>query len=81
MVTRVVPDAELPGALDALAAEVATQAGGSNAAVKQLLLTTYGADYETQLEREGRLIAKCASSADGKEGVGAFVGKRKPAFG
>jgi 2-(1,2-epoxy-1,2-dihydrophenyl)acetyl-CoA isomerase len=80
LVTRVVPDAELPAALDALTAEVATQAGGSNAAVKQLLLTTYGADYETQLEREGRLIAKCASSADGKEGVGAFVGKRKPEF-
>ena len=72
--------AELPAALDALAADVATQARGSNAAVKQLLLTTYGADYETQLEREGRLIAKCAGSPDGKEGVGAFVGKRKPEF-
>ena len=81
LVTRIVPDAELPAALEALAAEVATQPRGSNAAVKQLLLTTYGADYETQLEREGRLIAKCAGSADGKEGVGAFVGKRKAEFG
>ncbi|MGB8405534.1 MAG: enoyl-CoA hydratase-related protein [Mycobacterium sp.] len=81
LVTTVVPDAELPDALEKLATEVAGQARGSNSAVKQLLLGTFGADYETQLEREGRFIAKCASSADGAEGIAAFLGKRAPEFG
>ncbi|MDH6246013.1 enoyl-CoA hydratase-related protein [Mycobacterium sp. OTB74] len=80
LVTKVVPDAELAGALEKLAAEVAGQSRSSNSAVKQLLLTTYGADYETQLEREGRMIAKCASSVDGAEGIAAFLGKRAPEF-
>jgi 2-(1,2-epoxy-1,2-dihydrophenyl)acetyl-CoA isomerase len=48
--------------------------------VKKLLLTTYASRYEDQLDREAQLIAECADSADGKEGIGAFLGKRKPEF-
>jgi len=80
LVTTVVPDAELPDALAKLAAEVAAGARGSNSAVKQLLLGTFGTDYETQLEREARFIGANANSADGKEGVAAFLGKRAAEF-
>lgn len=81
LVTAVVPDAELPAKLDELAAQIATGAKGSNSAVKKLLLNSYGAGYEEQLEIEGRLIAANANSADGKEGIAAFLGKRAPNFG
>ena len=80
LVTVVVPDAELPAKLDELAARTASAARGSNSAVKKLLLTTYASRFEDQLDAEARLIAECADSADGKEGVGAFLGKRKPEF-
>jgi 2-(1,2-epoxy-1,2-dihydrophenyl)acetyl-CoA isomerase len=53
----------------------------SNAAVKRLLLGTYRTGIEEQMELEGRYIADCARSADGQEGIAAFVGKRAPAFG
>ncbi len=81
LVTAVVADAELPTRLEELAREVATGARGSNSAVKQLLLNTYRADYEAQLELEARLIGANAAGADGKEGVAAFLGKRAPEFG
>ena len=81
LVTSVVPDADLPAALTALAEQVAAGARGSNSAVKQLLVSSYANGYEAQLEHEARHIAATASSADGREGVAAFLGKRSPAFG
>ena len=36
--------------------------------------------FEDQVAREARLISECADSADGKEGVAAFLGKRRPEF-
>jgi enoyl-CoA hydratase/carnithine racemase len=35
---------------------------------------------ESQMEREARMIVEMATSSDGKEGVLAFVEKRKPTF-
>jgi 2-(1,2-epoxy-1,2-dihydrophenyl)acetyl-CoA isomerase len=81
LLTSVVPDTDLPAKLEQLANEIASGARGSNSAVKQLLLTSYSAGYEAQLEHEGRHIAGNASSPDGKEGIAAFLGKRAPEFG
>jgi len=80
LVTTVVPDAELPARLDELAARTASGARRSNAAVKHLLLTAYASTFEDQVATEARLISECADSADGKEGVAAFLGKRRPEF-
>jgi 2-(1,2-epoxy-1,2-dihydrophenyl)acetyl-CoA isomerase len=80
LVTAVVADADLPAKLEQLAGQIAAGAKGSNSAVKQLLLNTYGADVEAQMELEARFIAGNAAGADGKEGVAAFLGKRAPEF-
>ena len=80
LVTTVVPDAELASRLDDLAARTASGARRSHAAVKQLLLTAYAVSFEDQVAREARMISECADSADGKEGVAAFLGKRRPEF-
>ncbi len=80
LVTEVVPDAELAGRADALADQIATTARESNGAVKALLLTTFSTGLEEQMEMEGRLIAERADSADGREGVDAFLAKRNAEF-
>jgi len=80
LVTTVVPDADLPAALRELASRTAAGARKSNAAVKQLLLTAYSSTFEDQVAREAQLIAACADSDDGKEGVAAFLGKRRAQF-
>jgi 2-(1,2-epoxy-1,2-dihydrophenyl)acetyl-CoA isomerase len=80
LVTDVVEDSDLLNRADALATQVASAAKKSNAAVKKLLLMTYGNGLEEQMEIEGRSIAECANSADGREGIDAFVAKRRPEF-
>jgi 2-(1,2-epoxy-1,2-dihydrophenyl)acetyl-CoA isomerase len=80
LVTEVVPDDELVDRADQLAAQMAATASGSNGGVKQLMLATFCSGLEEQMELEGRIIAQRAESADGREGVDAFMEKRKPAF-
>ena len=81
LVTEVVPAAELGGRAQALAEQFATAARGSSSAVKKLMLASFGSGLEEQMELEGRLIAACADSADGREGIEAFLKKRAPKFG
>ncbi len=81
LVTRVVADSELMTHANALARSFVTGAKGSNAAIKRLLLESFNNGLETQMELEGREIAANADSADGHEGVAAFLEKRKPDFG
>ena len=81
IVTRVVADDELQTQTDQLAEELAGAARLSTAYVKKLLLASSGNDLETQMELEGQLVSACAASPDGREGIQAFVEKRKPEFG
>ena len=80
IVTRVVADADLPAECERLAADLAAGAGLANAYVKKLLLAGAGNDLQTQLDLEAQLISQCAASPDGREGIQAFVDKRKPRF-
>ncbi|MGV0835309.1 enoyl-CoA hydratase/isomerase family protein [Mycolicibacterium thermoresistibile] len=81
LVTEVVADDQLAARADQLAEQMAQTAGGSNGAIKGLLLDTFASGLEEQMEAEGRLIARRAGSADGREGVDAFLAKRPPEFG
>jgi 2-(1,2-epoxy-1,2-dihydrophenyl)acetyl-CoA isomerase len=80
LVTEVVADDTLADRLAALAGEMADTACGSNSAVKKLLVSSFGNGLEEQMELEGRFIAANADSADGGEGIDAFLNKRSPKF-
>ena len=80
LVTRVVADSELGAESERLAAEMASGARLSTAAVRKLLMASAGNHLEEQMELEGQLISRCAASPDGREGLDAFVAKRKPEF-
>jgi 2-(1,2-epoxy-1,2-dihydrophenyl)acetyl-CoA isomerase len=80
MVTEVVADADLAARADELAGKVAAGARGSHGAVKSLLLTSLKNSLEEQMELEGQFIKARADSADGREGVDAFLAKRRPDF-
>lgn len=80
LATDVVPDAELGERAAGLAEKVAAGARGSGGAVKSLLLNSLKNSLEEQMELEGRLIADRADSPDGREGVDAFLAKRRPEF-
>ena len=80
LVTRVVADDELQLQAQRVATDLAASARLSTAYVKKLLLASSGNDLETQMELEGQLVSQCAASPDGREGIQAFVDKRKPEF-
>jgi 2-(1,2-epoxy-1,2-dihydrophenyl)acetyl-CoA isomerase len=80
LVTEVVADTELAARTDELANQMAATASGSNRGVKALMLSTFSNGLEEQMELEGRLIAGLADSADGREGIDAFLAKRKAEF-
>jgi len=63
-----------------LANSLADGSIGAHGAIKNLLLTAFDNDYETQMELEGVAISECAASKDGREGVSAFLDKRAPEF-
>ena len=80
IVTRVVADDELETETERVARVLAAGSRGSTASVRQLLLASFDNSLETQMESEGRALARCAASTDGREGIRAFVDKRKPEF-
>lgn len=80
MINKCVPDAELMGEAESAAKQLAAGPAGSFGMVKQLLLDCYSETLETKMEQEARGIADMAKSADGREGINAFLQKRKPRF-
>jgi 2-(1,2-epoxy-1,2-dihydrophenyl)acetyl-CoA isomerase len=80
LVNRVVKAADLVSEVRMLAARLADGAAGANAGVKKLMLLADTNGLETQMEQETRFIAAASASAEGREGVRAFVEKRKAKF-
>lgn len=80
MITRVVDDDELWQEADRVAGDLAAAARLSTAYVRKLLLASADNDLETQMALETQLIESCVASPDGREGIRAFVEKRKPDF-
>ncbi len=81
IVNRVVPDEEVLGAAQGLARDLAAGPTLAYGAVKHLLHESLTSSLETQMETEARLIADMTRTDDGKEGITAFLNKRKPQFG
>ena len=80
LVNQVVSEDEFEDAITTLASRIA---GGPTLAygqVKSLLNASFDNGLETQMELESRGIADMTRSADGQEGIRAFLAKRKPEF-
>ena len=80
LVNRVVPDAEFPEALGALARQLAQGPTLAYGAGKQLFHHSFSESLETQMELETEAIARSGKTEDFKSGVTAFAEKKMPAF-
>lgn len=80
MITRAVDDDALAGEGAKMAMLLSETAVGAVGSVRNLLLGSYGASLEGQMELEARSIARQGSGPEGREGVAAFLGKRKADF-
>jgi 2-(1,2-epoxy-1,2-dihydrophenyl)acetyl-CoA isomerase len=80
LVNRVVAEAELLPEAIKLAEQLGNGPTRAFGTAKKLLLATFDESLETQMELEARGIAAMGNTQDGKEGIAAFVGKRKAVF-
>ena len=79
LVNQVVDDASLLETATALADRLAAGPVGACGAVKRLLAEAEPG-FEAQLGRESRSIAARGATAEGREGIAAFVEKRAPRY-
>ncbi len=80
LVTRVIDDADLAAEGEKRAAALCAGATGAMGAARALLLESSGGGFEAHLDLELRTIAARGASAESREGVAAFLAKRKPDF-
>jgi 2-(1,2-epoxy-1,2-dihydrophenyl)acetyl-CoA isomerase len=80
LVTRVVDDGHgLEEAVN-MAHELSNSSLNSFGWSKQLLTDSFNTAFEAQIERERLGLCSCAEHPDGREGIQAFVDRRKPVF-
>jgi 2-(1,2-epoxy-1,2-dihydrophenyl)acetyl-CoA isomerase len=79
LVNQVVEDHQLLDTAQAMAGRLAAGAVGAFGAIKRLLGESQRG-FEAQLARESRSIAARGATAEGQEGIRAFLDKRAPRF-
>lgn len=80
IVTRVVEDAALEREGAELAARLASGAVASMGAARKLLHESFASGFASQMDRELSAIAHAGESAEGREGVEAFLERRSADF-
>jgi 2-(1,2-epoxy-1,2-dihydrophenyl)acetyl-CoA isomerase len=80
LVNRVVPAADLMDEVAKLATQLASGPTRTYGSVKKLMQMSSVDSLESQMELETRTLAEMAASPDAREGIRAFVEKRKPEF-
>lgn len=80
LLTRVVPQAELTGAIDELVDRLVAGAPLALAATKRLMWSGIGSRVEAQLPEEARTVSELSGTADSREGLAAVIERRGPVF-
>lgn len=80
LVNFVVPEADLDAETDKLARRLASGPTFVYGQAKKLMYRSLQNEFESQLQLEGETFAACAARQDYREGVAAFVEKRKANF-
>ena len=80
LVDEMHPADRLADASTTLARQLAAGATGSLGGIKRLCDTAFEHDLRTHLSLEREALLRCAVSADAREGVSAFIDKRRPTF-
>ncbi len=80
LINRVLPAADLEAAAQALAERLAQGPTKAYGQMRRLLRTSFERDLPAQLAAEAKGFITCAHTADMREGLQAFLDKRKPNF-
>lgn len=81
LITRAVDDGDFGGDVTKTVTALRSASTTALGSVRDLLIASYSNSLETQMEIESRTISDAARGPDGREGMRAFLEKRKPVFG
>jgi 2-(1,2-epoxy-1,2-dihydrophenyl)acetyl-CoA isomerase len=80
LVNEVVEDGQSLNRATVLATEMKRVPLSSFAVCKKLMTDSFNTSFENQLEKERDYLSWCADHPNGREGIAAFLEKRKPAY-
>ena len=80
IVTEVVKDGQATKRAIELIKEMKSIPLSSFAASKKLITDSFNTSFESQLEKEREALSWCADHPNGREGIAAFLEKRKPVY-
>ncbi len=80
LITRAVEDDELASERQRFAKALSEAPVGAIGLTRQLLVESFNSPLEQQLEREARSVVAASRSGESREGIRAFLEKRKPNF-
>lgn len=80
LITRVAAPDALMAEGDALAAQLSSGAVGAMGQARSLLHESFGSGFASQMDRELASITAAGDGPEGREGIAAFLEKRKPKF-
>jgi len=80
LITNVVEDGQSIERSFMLVKEIRKVPLSSFAASKRLITDSFNTTFETQLEKERVFLSQCADHPNGREGMAAFIEKRKPNY-
>lgn len=80
LISRVVPEAQLDGEVEALAQGFVSAAPLAIAASKRLLWQGLGSSINDALPEEARTVSQLSGTADAREGLAAVLERRDPTF-
>jgi len=80
LVTEVVKDGQSVKRATEMVKEITNGSLSSFAASKKLITDSFNTSFETQLEKEREALSWCGDHPDGREGIAAFLEKRRPVY-
>jgi 2-(1,2-epoxy-1,2-dihydrophenyl)acetyl-CoA isomerase len=80
LIWKAVDDEQLDEEVDSLAARFAAGPTGGLARIKQMIRESWGQSLDAELDRQRDAMRELGYSDDYREGVAAFMEKRKPSF-
>jgi len=81
LVTEVAADGTCVERAVGMIREMTAGSLNSFAAAKRLMTDSFHSPFEVQLENERQFLSMCGDHADGREGIAAFLEKRRPVYG
>lgn len=80
LIDEIVADDQLTARAEGLARKLAEGPTKAFGELRRLFLSVTEQSFEAQLESEALALARCSATSDAREGLAAFVAKRKPTY-